>query len=983
MNQKRITNQILEQKNYTLNSTLNYLFNISNMKKLFSYLLISSMVVLSSCTNYDDQFDDLNTQINTLKSQIEGFSSLSSGLTALQGTVASLQTAINAIEIPAATDVSGLATAANLATLSTALTTLAADVKELQDTLATAATAAEVAAPQTALTAAQADLTNLLAANNIYSTAVSITDDATLDFADALGTKLSIVNNSITITQTKEMDAVKLQTVMDRIKTATGSVTFTSILDATTVPAFNNLTSVTGVFTLNQKADVSLPKLKTASTLTITDNNKVTSVSAPVLETYSTLGTTSHAKVANYSMPMLKRFSESQNSGDFTLTVKSGTVDFSSVVTLSTAATPLERADDITINGATIVKAPKIVSGKLTMNSVEEPNFPVWEGTTDSAFDKAKKVVLPSITGDVQVNLSTFAKKATYFHMIGAEFNPPNDSSKDSKFPTFNAGTNNSVIETLILDGVIKTVTVNGASDLTSYTHTGKTHDVDFINNDSMTSVTFGHTTTLNTGAKGVAVTYGTLEVSENAEITSVSAPELDDIKSLDISDNDELTTLSFPKLNSLGSNSDGKAVTLVTVDIYSNALGVQNVQLASPANYTPAVSGKVTTNSGITGLKTYLDAAIASTDDVITVKFDTVDKITDHLGVETTADTSPSFKTTGITATTNDARIDAAATSDAWVFIQTDKGIKAIANSATDYEAQSAYIALEVQGTNLTYKPLGTAESVNIAVGGVTKEFGEALADGSLATITAVKDAIKVYDFGSTTVDVSAQLDAGQKSYNRIIYNKLSTGTESTIVAQGSLTWQLGSSKTASGTIVVGTSSTVAQIQTALVTEIGLQALEGAYSYAATNETISDIPYMVLTREVTGTNTGDLGKDVTYPTISILVTDTIGYAQFGATMSNVAATDYSLDITQKNVAGLRVTFTSTTLTSALSAADTVTITPISGGVMSDTTVTLLVSGTNITGNKTVQLNYTDSTAYTDGNNGGTAAAAIDATAWL
>ena len=108
MNQKRITNQILEQKNYTLNSTLNYLFNISNMKKLFSYLLISSMVVLSSCTNYDDQFDDLTHQINSLKSQIEGFSSLSSGLTALQGTVASLQSAIANIPVTPATDISGL-----------------------------------------------------------------------------------------------------------------------------------------------------------------------------------------------------------------------------------------------------------------------------------------------------------------------------------------------------------------------------------------------------------------------------------------------------------------------------------------------------------------------------------------------------------------------------------------------------------------------------------------------------------------------------------------------------------------------------------------------------------------------------------------------------------------------------------------------------------------------------------------------------------
>src|SRR5210317_1916323 len=110
MNQKRITNQTLLLKGFSLNSTLNYLFNISNMKKLFSYLLISSMVVLSSCTNYDDQFDDLNTQINSLKSQIDGFSSLSSGLTALQGTVSSLQSAVAALPttVTPATDISGL-----------------------------------------------------------------------------------------------------------------------------------------------------------------------------------------------------------------------------------------------------------------------------------------------------------------------------------------------------------------------------------------------------------------------------------------------------------------------------------------------------------------------------------------------------------------------------------------------------------------------------------------------------------------------------------------------------------------------------------------------------------------------------------------------------------------------------------------------------------------------------------------------------------
>ena len=174
MNQKRITNQILKQTNYTLNSTLNYLFNISNMKKLFSYLLISSMVVLSSCTNYDDQFDDLNSQINSLKSQIEGFSSLSSGLTALQGTVSSLQSAVASLPQTAtpATDISGLEAA----------------VAELQAALSGAATSAEVAALTADLAATQAALDASIAANATATAAAQTALEAALATAQASNT---------------------------------------------------------------------------------------------------------------------------------------------------------------------------------------------------------------------------------------------------------------------------------------------------------------------------------------------------------------------------------------------------------------------------------------------------------------------------------------------------------------------------------------------------------------------------------------------------------------------------------------------------------------------------------------------------------------------------------------------------------------------------------------------------------------------------
>ena len=47
-----------------------------------------------SCQNYDDQFDDLNSQITALASQVAGLSKVQSDLTALQGTVSSLSGSI-------------------------------------------------------------------------------------------------------------------------------------------------------------------------------------------------------------------------------------------------------------------------------------------------------------------------------------------------------------------------------------------------------------------------------------------------------------------------------------------------------------------------------------------------------------------------------------------------------------------------------------------------------------------------------------------------------------------------------------------------------------------------------------------------------------------------------------------------------------------------------------------------------------------------
>jgi hypothetical protein len=629
MNQKRITNQILKQE-LSLNSTLNYLFNISNMKKLFSYLLISSMVVLSSCTNYDDQFDDLNSQINSLKGQIEGFSSLSSGLTALQGTVSSLQSAVANIPVTPATDISGLE--ATQAALQAGLTELADAVAALKTQLDGAATADDVAGLAADLADAQTALDDLLKQNNIYSEDLDITTKAELDLAVALGDKITIVNGAVDIDQTDDMDAAVLQGVMNKITSVTGAVAFDATATGITVtPSFDNLASAASL-TIDQKADVTLPELTTLTgALTINDDNKITSISAPKLVSVGSFGVTSFNKVKNFDMSSLLRLPAA-----LSLSVDSGTVDFSSLISTTDATPVAESGFKIEIDGATIVKAPLITGGELDMDSVEEPNFPVWKGHADSQFDKAKKVVLPSITGAVAINLNTMAPKATYFHYIGNDGDDASTTTDDEtyKYPSFTT-TGHTNIETLIIGGSSTSVTVSGATDLTSFTITGGTHALTLTNNDAMTSYDLGHTSTVTNNENG-AISHGSLSITGNAEITSITAASLDDIAELTITDNASLETLSFPSLNSLGTDDEGNALIAgeSSVNIYDNDLTASLIQLPSAASVLPAVAGKITSDSGLNALKTYIGLALAKRGDASAkVAYDNVTNVLDSDG--------------------------------------------------------------------------------------------------------------------------------------------------------------------------------------------------------------------------------------------------------------------------------------------------------------------------------------------------------------
>ena len=586
MNHKRITNQILNQKNFTLNSTLNYLFNISNMKKLFSYLLISSMVVLSSCTNYDDQFDDLNTQINSLKSQIEGFSSLSSGLSALQGTVAALQTAVANIPVTPATDVSGL---------ESGLADLQDLVESLKTQLDNAATAESVSELAAALEAAQADLQELLDSNNIYAptggagTELVVESQSQLDFALALGDKVSIVNGDVKITHTKTMSDSDVAALMAKMTTVTGDVTY-SATETTTVPGvFSELVGSADI-TITQTGDISLPKyVESTGTLKLTGNEFTTSVDLSALTAAASLSFNSLGDVETFDMSSLAVYD-----GDITIEIdNAGTVDLSALTnsTKEDGTADKNTTDVLTVNAA-VLKAPLYDAGKIVADRLINVDLPLWPMASGSSFDRAQTVVLPSVkptytsatvTTGYEIVIDDVFDSATSVHFIAAA------AVKATSPVHMSVSSTSSKLETLILGGTYATVDISG-TDVTSLTFDGTAQKVT-VDSTDIETLDMPYTS----AAKGEFV------VTNNSKLTSLSADKIDGLAKFTLTGNSDLTDISFDALKV-------SAATGALITVSGNDLSVEKYSEAQTA---PVVAKSIV-SADLAVLKAFTTDAIS-----------------------------------------------------------------------------------------------------------------------------------------------------------------------------------------------------------------------------------------------------------------------------------------------------------------------------------------------------------------------------------
>ena len=197
------------------------------MKKGLLSLLALTLTVVG-CQNYDDQFDELTSQITSLQSTVDGLTGVTAAITQLQSSVAAINTAVSGLSNY---DDSGI-----VAQLNAVSSTLADLLAQLDGV----ATNADLAAISDTLADVQADVRELLEGNSTINQNLTINSEATLQYAETLvstGTDRPnvIVNGTVTInttnfsadqqSRTNEI-AKKIATVLQDV-----SVTSTSVLD--------------------------------------------------------------------------------------------------------------------------------------------------------------------------------------------------------------------------------------------------------------------------------------------------------------------------------------------------------------------------------------------------------------------------------------------------------------------------------------------------------------------------------------------------------------------------------------------------------------------------------------------------------------------------------------------------------------------------------------------------------------------------------
>jgi len=610
------------------------------MKKGLLSILAGALVVVG-CQNYDDQFNNLESQISALASTVAGLSQVQSDLSALAGTVSSLSSTVN-----------GLGSAIDTA-VSDGLADIQADIDAIESAVADVASSDEVAALQEAVDASQEDLSDLLAASSVFTGDVVVNSAQTLDAYHKMGAGLNIVNGNVNITVSTDMDQAKVQELVDNILTTVKDFTYTSAASTIAETTFENLTG-TRSLTITQGGGMRFPNLVSATNIYLKDDfestvevihfGSLTSVAG--IDTDSEENTIRFTKATEVHLTSLAYYPPA------TLTIETdeGAALPLAIDDLDSDGDELEDGITLSIKGPASVAISNIADGSITLEDVASATLTDFKGSV-------------TLTGDVTSFTSNSLVKLTVSSGAGVETidvtgvsDPDAEDGDDANYygpaidldtlgdletvtiagiaESVNVGSNNNLTDVTISADVAGNISIDDNSDLTNVTLTGaKAASLDVVGNADLETLTVDLTWRAGTATDDVV--DGDLDVTGNASLQSLTVSS-NNIEDLTVTGNAELATLDFTGVDAIGATGEAD------VDIWNNDLTATKLTdlddgTTNVANGATGDKGKVTSDSGMSTLKDYLEAVEADADSAANVYFDTVESFVDEDDDETT----------------------------------------------------------------------------------------------------------------------------------------------------------------------------------------------------------------------------------------------------------------------------------------------------------------------------------------------------------
>ena len=601
--------------------------------------ILAGALVLVGCQNYDDQFDNLESQISALASTVAGLSQVQSDLSALAGTVASLSSTVN-----------GLGSAIDTA-VSDGLADIQADIDAINSAVADVASSEEVSALQDAVDASQEDLDDLLAASSVFTGDVVVNSAQTLDAFLAMGAGLNIVNGNVNITVSTQMDQAKVQQLVDNILTTVKDFTYTADASSITETTFDNLTG-TRSLTITQGGGMRFPNLVSATNIYLKDDfeSTVSVIHFGSLTTVAGIDTDAEENTIRFTKATELHLTSLEYYPPASLTIETdeGAAMPFILDDLDADGDELEDGLTLSIKGPASVSITKIADGTITLEDVATASLTDFKGAVTLTGD------VESFTSNSLVSLSVTAGTKLETVDVTGVADPDATTAAPSYGPaidldtlgdletvtvagiasSINLGSNGNLTTATISADVAGSITVDNNSDLTTLTVTGaKATALDVDTNADLESLTVDLT-----WRKGTATTAkldGDLDVTDNASLASLTVSS-NNLENLEVTGNDELTTIDFTGVDAVG------ATGTPVVNVYDNDLTATKLTdtddgATDVANGKSGDLGSVTTTSGMKSLKDYLTAVAAATTPVAAVYFDTVESFVAEDDSETT----------------------------------------------------------------------------------------------------------------------------------------------------------------------------------------------------------------------------------------------------------------------------------------------------------------------------------------------------------